>query len=170
MRPRSLDGTYVVGNGVVVPTGGFLSIHQLNNVEIDGEEFYYIDRENGAPQFAPQTIIGHSEFLEPGVYNRVPVDIYEDERHPLVDETDQDRLEDPEPLLALMHVDGNDNEEWDLFGNQNIVDAAYDFGATNFAPPSDRASDIAAVVPLEENADEFEIFVERGEIELSNDG
>ena len=56
-----------------------------------------------------------------------------------------------------MHIDGNDNEEWDLFDTEDVADFAYDFGKTQFAPPFDRPSDIAAVVPLEENAEEFEI-------------
>ena len=162
------DGTYVVANDVVVPTAGFLSIHQLET-EIDDETFYYINRENGGPQFAAETIIGFSDYLETGIYDRVPVDIYEEDRLPPVGASGQDRLEDPESLLALMHIDGNDNQEWDLFDNVDIVDAAYDFGDTNFAPPFDRPTDIAALVPLEENADEFDIFVPRGEIEISDD-
>lgn len=162
------DGSYVVAKDVVVPTAGFLSIHQLDGAEIDGEEFYYINEENGAPQNAAQTIVGGSDFLEPGIYDRVPVDIYEDDRRPLVAETGQDRLEFPKPLLALMHIDGNGNEEFELFDNDDIVDAAYDFGETDLTPPFDRPSDIATVVPLENNAEEFDIFVERGEIELRN--
>ena len=150
------DGTYVVAEDVVVPTAGFLSIHQLET-EVDGETFYYINRENGAPQFPAQTIIGFSEYLEPGIYDEVKVHIYADDDLMPVADSDQHRLEDPEALLALMHIDGNDNEEWDLFENEDIHDAAYDFGETDFTPPFDRPSDIAAVVPLEENDDAFEI-------------
>jgi hypothetical protein len=152
------DGTYIVADDVVVPTAGFLSIHQLQT-EIDGDEFYYVNRENGGPQNAAQTIVGYSEYLEPGIYDEVRVEIYEDDDLPPVGDSDPDRLEDPAVLLALMHIDGNDNEQWDLFDNEDIVDAAYDFGDTDFAPPFDRPSDIAAIVPIgnDDLADEFEI-------------
>jgi hypothetical protein len=165
------DGSYVVANDVVVPTAGFLSIHQLDDaLAVDGEEVYYIDREDGSPQFAAQTIIGGSDLLEPGVYDRVPVDIYADDRRPLVEERGIDRLDDPKPLLALMHVDGNDSGEFELFDNDDIEDTAYDFGETDFAPPFDRPSDIAALVPIGDDdlAEQFDIFVERGEIEESD--
>jgi hypothetical protein len=151
------DGTYVVAEDVVVPTAGFLSIHQ-SNTEIDGEQYDYINTEDGSPQNAAQTIVGFSEYLEPGIYDEVKVPIYQDDDLPPVAASGQHRLEDPAVLLALMHVDGNDNEEWDLFDNEDIVDAAYDFGDTEFAPPFDRPDDVAAVVPLEENEDVFEIY------------
>jgi hypothetical protein len=150
------DGTYVVAEDVVVPTAGFLSIHQSNTV-VDGEEFDYINTEDGSPRNAAQTIVGFSEYLKPGIYDEVKVEIYQDDDLPPVAASSQHRLEDPAVLLALMHVDGNDNEQWDLFDNEDIVDAAYDFGDTEFVPPFDRPDDVAAVVPLEENEDVFEI-------------
>ena len=150
------DGTFVVAEDVVVPTAGLLSIHQLV-VEVDGEQFNYVNSVDGAPQFPIQTIVGYSDFLEPGIYDEVKVHVYADDDLLPVGDSGQDRLEDPQVLLALMHIDGNDNEEWDLFDTEDVADFAYDFGETRFAPPFDRPSDIAAVVPLEENAEEFEI-------------
>lgn len=44
--------------------------------------------------------------------------------------------------------------------NGNIVDAAYDFGDTDFAPPFDRPNDIAVVKLLDNNVEEFKIFID----------
>jgi len=131
-----------------------------------GEVFNYV-AEDGGPQNAAQTIIGYSEYLAVGVYDRVVVDIFEDEELLPVSD-DRDRLEEPQVLLALMHTDGNGNGEWDLFDNEDIQDAAYDFGTTDLAPPYDRPSDVAPVIPLEENAEEFDVFVEHGKTEVND--
>jgi hypothetical protein len=160
------DGTYIVARDVVVPTAGFLSIHELVAENPGGEVFDYV-AEDGGPQNAAQTIIGYSEYLAVGVYDRVVVDIFEDEELLPVSD-DRDRLEEPQVLLALMHTDGNGNGEWDLFDNEDIQDAAYDFGTTDLAPPYDRPSDVAPVIPLEKNAEEFDIFVEHGETEVND--
>ncbi|KYH23886.1 hypothetical protein HAPAU_39650 [Halalkalicoccus paucihalophilus] len=74
-----------------------------------------------------------------------------------------DRLPEATVLVSLPHVDSNENEEWDFF-DEDDEDPAYGFedvGAPtdgSFAPPGpDRPTDIEAVVPLEENEDEFHI-------------
>ena len=71
-----------------------------------------------------------------------------------------DRLEEPTVLVSLAHVDSNENQEWDFY-DEGDEDPAYNGAAENtenlHAPPSARPTDIAAVVPLEENEDAFEI-------------
>ena len=141
------DGTYVVVEEAKLTTPGFVSIHL-------GPEFI---NDDGEPVNAPETIIGYSAFLEAGEYENVEVPLFEDEELPAVEE-DEERLDEPTVLVALPHEDANENEEWDFY-DVDDPDVAYDFGDTSFAPPSDRATDIAAVVPLEENVGDFAISV-----------
>lgn len=156
------DGTYVIvdeGN-ITTEEGGFMSVH-IARPEEDIADVGFIDPETGEPQNAAATIIGYSEYLEPGVHQNIKVPILQDEELDAVGELD--RLEEPTVLVSLPHVDSNENEEWDFF-DEGDEDPAYGFegvGAPtdgSFAPPGpDRPTDIAAVVPLEENEDEFHI-------------
>lgn len=148
------DGTYVIVEEVRLTTPGFVSIH-IARPEEDIADVGFINTENGDPQNAAATIIGYSEFLEPGTYEDVKVPLFEDEELDAVS-GEIDRLPEPAVLVSLAHEDSNDNEEWDFYDEGN-EDPAYDFGDTMFAPPFDRPTDIAAVVPLEANEDEFEI-------------
>lgn len=119
----------------------------------------FINPENGEPQNAAATIIGYSAWLEPGFHEDVEVPLFEDEKLQAVCEG-MDRLEEPTVLVSLAHIDSNENQEWDFF-DEGDEDPAYNGAAENtenqYAPPSARLTDIAAVVPLEENAGEFEI-------------
>lgn len=155
------DGTYVIVDEANITTeeGGFISIH-IARPEEDISDVGFINPEDGTPQNAAQTIIGYSAFLEQGLYQNVKVPIFEDDELEAVDELD--RLEEPTVLVSLQHVDSNDNEEWDFYTNDS-EDPAYadDVGEPNdgsFAPPGpQRPTDIAAVVPLEENENDFHI-------------
>ncbi|WP_336345495.1 DUF7282 domain-containing protein [Halalkalicoccus ordinarius] len=153
------DGTYTVIDEINITTeeGGFASIH-IARPEEGVADVGFINPENGEPQNAAATIIGYSEWLEPGLHENVEVPLFQDEELDAVSELD--RLEEPTVLVSLAHIDSNENQEWDFF-DESDEDPAYNGAAENtenqFAPPSARPTDIAAVVPLEENADEFEI-------------
>lgn len=154
------DGTYAVIDEINITTeeGGFASIH-IARPEENVADVGFINPETGEPQNAAATIIGFSEYLEQGVHENVRVPLFEDEELDAVSE-DMDRLEEPTVLVSLAHVDSNENQEWDFY-DEGDEDPAYNGAAENtenqFAPPSARPTDIAAVVPLEENFDEFEI-------------
>jgi hypothetical protein len=156
------DGTYVIVDEVAIttPEGGFVSIH-IARPEEGVADVGFINPEDGLSQNAAATIIGYSEWLEPGVHENVCVPIFEDTELDAVPE-DMDRLEEPTVLVSLAHVDSNENQEWDFY-DEGDEDPAYGFTETPqmvenaYAPPGDRPSDIAAVVPLENNAGEFQI-------------
>ena len=148
------DGTYVIVDEIRFTTPGFVSIH-IARPEEDIADVGFINPENGDPQNAAATIIGYSEFFEPGTYEDVEVSLFEDEELDAVS-GEIDRLPEPAVLVSLAHKDSNDNREWDFYDEGN-EDPAYDFGETQYAPPFDRPTDVAAVIPLEENEDEFEI-------------
>ncbi|ADJ15437.1 hypothetical protein C497_12397 [Halalkalicoccus jeotgali B3] len=157
------DGTYVIvdeGN-ITTEEGGFMSVH-IARPEEDIADVGFINPEDGSPQNAAATIIGYSEYLEPGVHQNIKVPILQDEELQAVS-GELDRLPEPAVLVSLPHVDSNENEEWDFF-DEGDPDSAYGFegiGAPtdgSFGPPGpDRPTDIAAVVPLEENVEEFHI-------------
>lgn len=71
-----------------------------------------------------------------------------------------DRLEESTVLVSLAHIDSNENQEWDFY-DKGDEDPAYNGAAENtdnqYVPSFARPTDIAAVVPLEENAGEFEL-------------
>ncbi|MCL7417029.1 MAG: hypothetical protein M8354_04225 [Halalkalicoccus sp.] len=156
------DGTYVIVDEVNITTeeGGFVSIH-LARPEEGIADVGFINPEDGTPQNAADTIIGYSEYLEQGLHQNVKVPIFENEELNAVPD-DVDRLPEPAVLVSLQHIDSNENEEWDFF-DEGDEDPAYAdaVGAPNdgsFAPPGpQRPTDIAAVVPLEENEDAFHI-------------
>lgn len=156
------DGTHVVVNEINITTeeGGFVSIH-IARPEEGVADVGFINPENGEAQNAPATVIGYSEWLEPGLHEHVHVPLFKDKKLDAVPE-EMDRLEEPTVLVSLAHVDSNENREWDFFDEEN-EDPAYGPGVGEptdglFAPPGpDRPTDIAAVVPLEENVDQFDI-------------
>ncbi len=139
------DGSYVIVEKVRFTTPGFVSIHL-------GAEFI---GDNGGPVEPPTNIIGYSAFFEPGTYHNVEVPLFVDELLPAVDGT-QSRLQEATVLVALPHEDVNGNEEWDFYSVED-PDKAYGFGDTDFAPPLNRTTDIAAVVPLTENLGAFDL-------------
>lgn len=148
------DGTYVVVDEARLTTPGFVSVH-IARPEEGIADVGFINPENGEAQNAAATIIGFSEFLEPGTYENVHVPLFEDEELDAVS-GEIDRLPEPAVLVSLPHEDSNGNREWDFY-DETDEDPAYDFGDTTFAPPLDRPTDIAGVVPLAENTDQFEI-------------
>ena len=71
------DGTYVVVDEINITTeeGGFASIH-IARPEEGVADVGFINPENGEPQNAAATIIGYSEWLEPGLHENVEVPIF----------------------------------------------------------------------------------------------
>lgn len=158
------SGGYVIVDEVNITTeeGGFMSVH-IARPEEGIADVGFIDAETGEPQNAAETIIGYSEFLEQGVHQNVRVPLFDDEDLEAVS-GEFDQLPDATVLVSLPHIDSNENEEWDFF-EEGDEDPAYGFDGVgaptdgSFAPPGpNRPTDIAAVVPLEENAEDFHIF------------
>ncbi|MDL5360638.1 hypothetical protein [Halalkalicoccus sp. NIPERK01] len=169
------DGTYVIVDEVNITTeeGGFMSVH-IARPEEGIADVGFINPEDGSAQNAAATIIGYSEHLEQGLHQNVKVPIFQVKELQAVPD-DMDRLEEPTVLVSLPHIDSNENEEWDFFDDDD-EDPAYGPGVGEptdgtFAPPGpDRPTDIAAVVPLEENEEDFHIFrredgLHNGEVE-----
>lgn len=156
------DGTYVIVDEVNITTeeGGFVSIH-LARPEEGIADVGFINEDDGSPQNAADTIIGYSEYLKQGLHQNVKVPIFTVKELNAVPD-DVDRLPEPAVLVSLQHIDSNENEDWDFFDEED-EDPAYGPGVGEptdglFAPPGpDRPTDIAAVVPLKENADDFHI-------------
>ena len=172
------DGTYAIIDEVnIVPEeGGFAEIHAAHPIPgIDATDPGFI-AEDGSAQNAFGNALGYSEFLPQGLYQNVKVPLFEDENFDAVDGS-VDRLKEPTVVVSLPHIDSNGNEEYDnyeagapdpAFGSDadDIEEGAGDVegivGAPNdgaFAPPDfNRPTDVAALIPLKENAEDFHIF------------
>lgn len=84
--------TTVMVERVVVPEGGFVAIHEAENVTGD-----YDPAEN----VSVGAVVGNSTYLEPGEHSNVVVEIDGD-------------LEESQTLVAMLHRDTNDNREYDF--------------------------------------------------------
>ena len=85
--------------------GGFVVIHDATL--LDGDVF--------------GSVIGASEYLEPGEHDSVSVQLYD---VPGL-ETDQTSLEEDQTLVAMAHFDTNDNETYDFLTTGGEEDGAY---------------------------------------------
>jgi hypothetical protein len=85
--------------------GGFVVIHDATL--LDGDVF--------------GSVIGASEYLEPGEHDSVSVQLYD---VPGL-ETDQTSLEEDQTLIAMAHFDTNDNETYDFLTTGGEEDGAY---------------------------------------------
>lgn len=174
------DGTYAIIDEVnIVPEeGGFAEIHVAHPIPgNDATDPGFIDEEGGA-QNAFGTALGYSEFLPQGLYQNVKVPLFEDENFEAVAASDVNRLKEPTVVVSLPHIDSNGNEEYDNY-EEGAPDPAFGtdtddldeegggdiggiIGEPNdgaFAPPDfNRPTDVAALIPLKENAEDFHIF------------
>jgi len=100
------DGESVEVASATLPDGGFVAIH--DSTLLDGE---VID-----------SVVGVSEYLESGDHEDVSVDLYEGVPGA---EFDQDGLTEDETLIAMPHLDTNDNEEYDFVESEGSDDGPY---------------------------------------------
>jgi len=100
------DGASVEVDEATLPDGGFVTIHDSSLLE--GE--------------VTGSVIGVSEYLESGDHEDVDVDLYEDVPGA---EFDQDELTEDQTLIAMPHLDTNDNEEYDFVESEGEDDGPY---------------------------------------------
>jgi hypothetical protein len=84
--------TSVLIERVVVPEGGFLVVHEAQNVSGDYEV---------AENVSAGPVVGNSTYLEPGVHGNVVVELDGD-------------LNGSQTLAAMPHRDTNDNQQYDF--------------------------------------------------------
>lgn len=95
---QASDGTTVTVDGVYLPEGGFVVIHDEDPADGD----------------SPTDVIGASEYLEPGFHNSVEVELDEGEE-----------LEADQTVYAALHMDTDDNETFDYTTTAGIEDEPY---------------------------------------------
>jgi hypothetical protein len=133
------DDDSVVVEELVMPVDGYMSIH-------DGAEF--IDDDGGVAE-GPGSIIGYSDYLEPGEYEDLEVELDES-------------INEASVIVALPHQETSDDEDPDFRSSDTEEDKGFKGGLggdTDKAPPSGRTNDVAAVIPLDDNEDDFDISV-----------
>ncbi|XVH30292.1 DUF7282 domain-containing protein [Haloferacaceae archaeon DSL9] len=100
---QETDGTTVVVDAVALPEGGFVVIHDSSLLD-------------GA---AVESIIGVSDYLEPGEHENVEIALYEGVEGA---DFDQSELEDDDTLIAMPHLDTNENETFDFVASDGDDD------------------------------------------------
>lgn len=103
---QETDGATVTVDAVFVPEGGFVTIHDSTLLEGD----------------ALGSVVGVSDYLEPGYYENVEVTLYGDV--PGAD-FQQDRLTEGETLIAMPHLDSNGNGTYDFLTTNGSEDGPY---------------------------------------------
>ncbi|MFC4449901.1 DUF7282 domain-containing protein [Halorussus aquaticus] len=107
---QSSNGSAVVVERVVVPEGGFIAIHeaesaaQMTETEMATEtamETPTAAAGEAAQRYTAGAVIGNSTYLEPGVHENVTVQL------------DQP-LEESQVLIAMPHLDTNDNQQYEF--------------------------------------------------------
>ncbi|WP_425433303.1 DUF7282 domain-containing protein [Haloarcula rubra] len=96
---QSSDGTTVVVDRVDVSEGGFVAVHDATL--LDGAVF--------------DSVVGHSEYLEPGVHENVTVTL-------------DDRLASGQTLVAMPHVDSDGDEAYTFVESEGDADGPYTAG------------------------------------------
>ncbi|WP_185955687.1 DUF7282 domain-containing protein [Halorubrum cibi] len=103
---QTTDGTSVTVDSVNTPDGGFVVIH--DDSLLDGE--------------VTGSVIGVSEYLEPGENENVTVTLFDDVPGATFDRTE---LTENETLIAMPHRDTNANETYDFVATDGSDDGPY---------------------------------------------
>jgi hypothetical protein len=103
------DGSTVTVDGVNLSDGGFVTIHNSSLTE-EGD--------------ALGSVVGTSEYLESGEHADVEVELFNEEAVPGA-EFDQEELEEDQTLIAMPHLDTNDNETYDFVETGGEEDGPY---------------------------------------------
>ncbi|MFC7044240.1 hypothetical protein ACFQH6_01425 [Halobacteriaceae archaeon GCM10025711] len=112
---QTTDGTTVVVASVNVSDGGYVVIH--NETLFEGD--------------AVESVVGHSEYLEPGAHENVTVTLDEP-------------LNESQTLVAMPHLDTNDNQTYDFSATNGTEDAPY---VENGTPVIDEANVTVEAAP-----------------------
>ena len=113
---QSTTGATVTVQNVTLPEGGFVAIHDerlLDGVVVD-------------------SVIGSSEYLEPGTTENVTISLFE---VPGATYNDTSLL-DGETLLAMPHLDTNGNETYDFVAAGGLEDGPYLVDGLPFVDPA----------------------------------
>ncbi len=132
---QEADGNNVTVEYAYVPEGGYVTVHDssLQDGEVVG------------------SVVGVSEYLEPGWHNDVNVTLYEGVEGA---EFDDEELSGNETLIAMPHMETTDDETYDFVASEGEDDGAY---VTDGVPVTDAANvtgaadEEAAPVDEEEN-------------------
>jgi len=101
------DGENVTVESVFVPEGGYVTIH--NDSLLDGD--------------AVGSVVGVSEYLEPGVHENVSVTLYEGVEG--AEFADDAPTEDNATLIAMPHMETTDDETYDFVTSEGEDDGPY---------------------------------------------
>ncbi|WP_101296661.1 DUF7282 domain-containing protein [Halegenticoccus soli] len=118
---QPLDGRSVVVDAALLSEGGFVTIHDAGLFEGD----------------AIGSVVGVSEFLDPGVHYLVEVEL-----------TDGADLSEGQPLVAMPHLDTNGNERYDFVETEGQEDGPY-------VEAGQAVVDLALVGADEDGTDQF---------------
>jgi len=102
---QTSDGTTVTVAEVNTSDGGFVAIH--DDSLLDGN--------------VVGSVIGVSEYIEPGEEDELEVELFDVPGA----EFDEDELTENQTLIAMPHLDSNDNETYDFVATQNGEDGPY---------------------------------------------
>ncbi|MFD1598982.1 hypothetical protein ACFSBX_08445 [Halobellus rarus] len=102
---QQTDGTTVTVEAVNVPEGGFVVIHDSRL--LDGTVI--------------ESVIGVSEYLEPGPHENVTVTLYDVPGATF----DQSELTENETLIAMPHLDTNQSQTYDFVSTNGTEDGPY---------------------------------------------
>jgi len=102
---QQTDGTTVVVESVNVSEGGFVAIHDSSL--FDGAVL--------------ESVIGVSEYLEPGLHENVTITLYDVPGAAF----DESELTDDETLVAMPHLDTNASETYDFVETAGAEDGPY---------------------------------------------
>jgi len=105
---QSSDGTTVTVDAVVLPDGGFVTIHDsslLGGAIVD-------------------SVVGTTGYLEPGTYESVTVTLFDVPGASF----DESALAENETLVAMAHRDTNGNQTYDFVATRGQVDGPYRIG------------------------------------------
>jgi len=99
------EGTEIVVDATVLSDGGYVAVHDQTLFE-------------GA---VAESVIGVSDYLEPGAHYRVPVSLFDVPGGSF----DQDSLEGTTPLVPMPHQETSDNETYDFITSEGEDDGPY---------------------------------------------
>jgi hypothetical protein len=99
------DGTTVTIDEVNVSDGGYVAIHDASL--LDGN--------------VVGSVVGVSEYLEPGEYEDLDVELFDVEGA----DFDESELTEDQTLIAMPHLDTNDNETYDFVATNGTDDGPY---------------------------------------------
>lgn len=122
---QPVEDEELVVESTYMADGGFVTIHDTRLLDGVGAG----------------SIIGVSEHLGSGEHEDVPVQLFEE---PL--ETEKETLDENQRLIAVPHLDTNDNEEFDFLPSDPNPDVAYTEGPQAVGGlPNDGVNDVAWV-------------------------